>query len=196
MKTKKPSTMVAHPCAAPGKTHAGDCFQTDPGALRPLLPYLNRLGSPVVWECAAGDGNLVRGLEAAEFRVLASDVQRGQNFLTWQPTSAWDVALTNPPYTLKDQFFERAYALGKPFAFFVPLTCLEGLKRQALYREHGLQVLVPSKRPIFITPNGKVGGSYFMAAWFTWRLGLEADLVFSGPERSKYQPALFEGAQL
>lgn len=191
MKTKRPTTMVNHPCAQPGKVHKGDCFQTDARELRPLLPYLRRMGSPVVWECAAGDGNLVRGLEAEGFSVIASDVQTGQNFLTWQPDAHWDVALTNPPYTLKDVWFERCYSLGKPFALFVPLTCLEGLKRQALYREHGLQVLVPPKRPTFITPNGKVGGSYFMAAWFTWGFDLPSDLVFCEKERKGGSASLF-----
>ena len=190
-KTKKPVTMVAHPCAAPGKVHQGDCFQTDAGSLKPLLPYLRRAAVRVVWECAAGEGNLADGLKAAGFEVLSSDVQTGQNFLTWQPEREWDCILTNPPYTQKDLFFERCYALGKPFALFVPLTCLEGLKRQALYARHGLQVLVPPKRPVFTTPNGTVGGSYFMAAWFTWGLGFPSDLTFSGPERRSDQPALF-----
>lgn len=193
--TKKPATMVNHPCAQPGKVHKGDCFQTEASALKPLLPYLKAAGVRTVWECAAGQENLVRGLKTAGFEVVASDVQTGQNFLTWQPEQTWDLALTNPPYTLKDAFFERCYALGKPFALFVPLTCLEGQKRQSLYRQHGLQVLVPWKRPDFTTPNGKTGGSYFMAAWFTWGLELPLDLVFVGKERDPRQPGLF-GAQL
>ena len=103
-----------------------DDFQTPAVALGPLYPYLPP--SSIVWECAAGRGNLVRALQGGGYNVIASDLLTGQDFRMWTPDS-FDVIVTNPPFSLKGEFLERAYLLGKPFAFLLPLTTFEGLKR-------------------------------------------------------------------
>lgn len=171
--TKKPKTMQA---GSPGE------FQTDPAALQPLLDFLPR--EWVIWECACGEGNLVRGFRAAGREVIGTDLLTGHDFLTWQP-ERFDVVVTNPPFNgdLKERFLQRAYDLGKPFAFLLPLTVFDSRKRQALFRQHGLQVLFLPRRVVFTTPNGKTGGAWFMCAWITWGLDLPRDLVFWQPER-------------
>ncbi len=145
---------------------SGDCFQTDPAALDPLLPYLDGLR---VWEPACGEGQLARRLREVGCDVEASDVQTGTDFLTCTPPRC-DVILTNPPFSIKDEFIARCYALRKPWALLMPLTALEGQKRQRYYAEHGLTVVLMPRRVDFTTPSGKVGGSWFASAWYTWRL--------------------------
>lgn len=113
-------------------------FQTHPRALRPLLDYLPRRWH--LWECAAGQGWLVDALREEGYTVTGSDVlgfrgQRNRDFFTWEP-SRWDCVVTNPDYSgkNKERFLERAYSLGKPFALLMPLTTLEGVKRQEMFR--------------------------------------------------------------
>lgn len=101
-----------------------DQFQTPADAVTPLLAYLRPCC--VVWECAWGKGQLADTLEGAGHAVIRSDVQGGQDFLTWEPAAPWDCIVTNPPYSLKNEFLARAYALGRPFAFLLPLASLEG----------------------------------------------------------------------
>lgn len=151
-----------------------DDYQTPPEALFILLPYLDP--GWVVWEPAAGEGYLARALEEDGFRVISSDIHRGQNFLTYEPEEHYDIIITNPPYSLKDEFLERAYSLRKPFAFLLPLTTLEGKRRQSLFTENGISLLIPDKRINFITPDGKNSGSWFLTAWFTWQL-LDRDTI-------------------
>jgi hypothetical protein len=151
-----------------------DDYQTPASALVTLLPYLKK--DWVVWECADGEGYLSKALRERGFRVIATDIHEGYDFLKFRPEE-FDIIVTNPPYSLKDRFLERAYELGKPFAFLLPLTTLEGRARQALFASHGISLLIPDKRTNFITPDGKDSGSWFLTAWFTWQL-LEKDLVF------------------
>jgi hypothetical protein len=153
-----------------------DNFQTDPGSVYPLLPYLPP--GAVVWECAWGRGQLADTLRAAGHPVLGSDLLAGEDFLWWAPAEPWDVIVTNPPYSLKDEFLARAYALRRPFAFLLPLTALEGQVRQGLFARHGVELLVLPHRPEFTTPGGTVGGSHFSCAWYTWNLGLPRQLNF------------------
>lgn len=168
-----------------GANHAGD-FQTLPWAIKPLLPYLmtccspNGKTGPAIWEPAAGDGNLATAMERFGLQVLTSDVLTGQDFLTYEPEEHWDALATNPPYELKDAWIARCYVLGKPWALLLPFVALEGIERQDLYREHGIQLLFLPKRPEFVTPVTKqVGGAWFPACWITWKLTLPKDLVFS-----------------
>jgi len=163
----------------PLKAGAPDDFQTPPEAIYPLLPYIPK--GWVIWECAAGQGNLVRAFEREGYAVIATDIKTGQNFLTYEPAARYDVIVTNPPYKYKQQFLERAYALQKPFAMLLPLTTFETAKRQQLFKRYGVQVIFFDKRLNFTTPSGKTGNeskSWFATAWFTWGLNLPQQLNF------------------
>jgi hypothetical protein len=155
--------------------HSND-FQTPPEALEPLWQYL-RPGW-TVWECACGDGILVRALAERHFQVIGSDLRDGRNFLTWRPDEPWDCLLTNPPYTAKQSFLERAYALGRPFALLLPLTALETRRRQRLFARHGLEVIFLPHRIRFLTPSGKPSRPWFGVAWFTHGLGVGRQMTF------------------
>jgi hypothetical protein len=79
---------------------------------------------------------------------------------------------------LKDEFLARCYGLGIPFALLLPLTALEGIKRQSLYRKHGLELILLPRRVKFETPSGEGAGSWFATAWFTNKLRIGKELTF------------------
>lgn len=151
-------------------------YQTPPEALIPLLPHLKK--NWIIWECAAGKGNLVKVLRKEGFKVISSDILTGKDFLNWEPRK-YDCIITNPPYSLKQEFLERAYLLGKPFAFLLPLTSFETGKRQTFFRCCGLEAIFFDKRINFQTPNGKGDGSWFATAWFTNWLSIGQQLTFT-----------------
>jgi len=159
----------------PKKTKYYDDFQTPEFALDILVPYLRK--EWIIWECASGKGNLVRGLIKRGFKVIGTDIIHGFDFFKWTPKK-FDCIVTNPPYSMKDRFLERAYELGKPFALLLPITALEGERRQRLFRKYGIQLIIPNKRINFETPSGKGSGSWFLSVWFTWGLDLPKELNF------------------
>lgn len=159
----------------PRENGASDDFQTPGEALWPLFPYLKP--DWTIWECAAGKGNLVREFEKRKYKVVASDILTQKDFLLWQPEH-FDAIVTNPPFSLKQEFLERCYSLKKPFALLLPFTTLEGKKRQALFKQYGISLLIFDKRVNFFTPSGKGGGAWFPVCWFCWGLNLPKDLNF------------------
>jgi len=159
----------------PLKKGSTNDFQTPPEALNPLFPYLKK--EWILWECASGNGNLKNELQKKEFNVIESDILSGKDFLTWSPDK-FDCIITNPPFSLKQQFLERCYSLEKPFALLLPLTTFETLKRQELFKKYGVEVILFDKRINFEVPLGKGSGSWFATAWFTWGLNIGKELTF------------------
>jgi hypothetical protein len=162
--------------------NGSDDFQTPPEAVLPLLPYLPP--DWTIWECASGKGKLAQVLRRGGFKVIATDKRDGKDFLAWQPDEDWHCVMTNPPYSQKNHFLERAYDLGKPFAFLLPLTALESRSRQGLFQRNGIQVMMLDKRIDFETPNQTPSHSWFPVAWFCWGLHLPEQLTFAAKEQN------------
>jgi hypothetical protein len=152
-----------------------DEFGTPKEAIRPLLPYLKR--DWIIWECAWGKGSLAKHFEEEGFNVVGNN---NDDFLDGLDVyrDKFNCIVTNPPYSKKEEFLRTAFKIGKPFAFLMPLTTLEGKKRGELFRKHGIQLIIPNKRFNFETPSGKGSGSWFATAWFCYGLNLPKDLNF------------------
>jgi hypothetical protein len=123
----------------------------------------------LIWNWAATQGHLAEHIRRAGYRVVGDSTM---DLLSAEPDN-WDLLCTNPPFSLKDKFLHRAYALGRPFALLLPIEALGGGGRNALFREHGVELIIPSKRIHFsdIACN-------FATAWFCWKIDLPAQLNF------------------
>lgn len=159
-----------------------DDFQTPPSALEPLYKFLKPRST--IWECASGKGNLSRALKQKGYKVISTDILNGRDFLEYEPKQ-YDCIITNPPFSIKQEFLQRAYCLEKPFAFLLPLTALESAKRQFLFRCGGLELILFDHRINFETPSGNGSGSWFATAWFTSGLKIGKQLTFVSKETEK-----------
>ena len=155
-----------------------DEFGTPEYAIKPLLPFLKK--DMLIWECAWGGGSLAKHLKKRGFKVIG---HKHEDFLKYNTGLNQDIIITNPPYSLKDEFLKKCFYFNKPFALLMPLTTLEGLKRGELFRKYGIQLIIPNRRINFETPSGKGGGAWFQTAWFCWKMNLPKDLNFVKLER-------------
>ena len=152
-----------------------DEFGTPKEAVNILLPYLKKEWT--IWECAWGKGSLAKHLQKEGFEVI----NLGNDFINdiiVNVKDRFDCIVTNPPYSKKEEFLQRCFEIGKPFALLMPLTALEGKKRGELYRKYGISLIIPNKRFNFETPSGKGSGAWFQTAWFCWKLNLPNQLNF------------------
>lgn len=147
-----------------------DQCQTPSYGVAPILPYL--APGTRVWEPATGEGYLADALDKHGCTTIRTDWITGQDFFRYAPDpSTYDVIVTNPPYSLKYDWMQRCYALGKPWALLVPLETIGAGKAQAMFRQHGFEVLLLDRRINFKMPNkGWDGSAQFPVCWLCWRL--------------------------
>lgn len=151
-----------------------DELYTPVEAVELILPYIPSF-TKIIWECTAIEkSNITSVLHKQGYEVVTSHLDQGWDFLRYEPLF-YDIIITNPPYSLKNQFLARAFELGKPFMFLLPLTALEGHARGEMYKKHHIQLIIPGKRFNF-KPGKK--GSWFQTSWFTYGLDLPKDLNF------------------
>ncbi len=119
------------------KSEKNDEIYTPKYAIMPLLKYLPK--NLVVWECTDfGDSNITNVLKENGFKVISTH-KDNFDFLRDNADFDFDIIITNPPYSLKDEFLQKCYEYGKPFCLLLPITSLEGIKRGELFRKYGIQ---------------------------------------------------------
>jgi hypothetical protein len=151
-----------------------DRFDTPAYAVRPLLPYIKKTWT--VWEPtdSGGAGKITELLAEHGCDVIATG-KKQLDFLEDEPDLYFDCIVTNPPYSLKDEFILRCLEHNKPFALLMPLTTLEGVARGDMFRrmQQDFGVLVLDRRVEF------TGGSvWFNTSWFCRRI-LPRQLMFA-----------------
>ena len=140
---------------------AYDELYTPEYAIKPLLKYIPK--NAVVWECTDyGSSNISKVILENGHKVITTHLNTNLDFLTDMPDFDFDIIITNPPYSLKDDFIRKCYELGKPFALLLPLTALEGIKRGEMFEKNGIELLVLDKRVDF---TGKKS-CWFNTSWF------------------------------
>jgi hypothetical protein len=137
-----------------------DELYTPEYAIKPLLKYISK--NAIIWECTDyGESNITKLFRKNGNKVITTKIDT-LNFLIDEPTFDYDIIITNPPYSLKDEFIERCYNLKKPFALLLPITSLEGIKRGKMFESNGVELMVLDKRVDF---TGKKS-CWFNTSWF------------------------------
>ena len=58
--------------------------------------------------------NYVKVLSEEGFKVIHSHIDEGKNFFFYEPECEYDIIISNPPFSQKDNVLKRLYELNKP----------------------------------------------------------------------------------
>jgi len=125
-----------------------------------------------VWEPACGSGKIVEALGILESEIMATDIDKGEDFLSYfRAPDGVDAIITNPPYALAQEFIQHALALMEPDGCVAMLlrTDFDHAKtRQHLFGQHPAfsKKLVLTKRIKWFEDSK--GQPSFNHAWFIW----------------------------
>lgn len=150
-----------------GKTRyarqADDFYETPAWVTEAILPWCK---GRKVWEPACGTGAMAKVMGAAGIDVAASDIRErgygvgGVNFLTYKEEEAPDrMIVTNPPYSLADEFIAKALLLAAIHKQRVAMLLRNefdcAAKRIGLWDHPFAAKVVLTDRPVWI-PGTKV----------------------------------------
>lgn len=165
-----------------------DFYPTPPEVTQALLDFLGLRPGTKVWEPACGEGHMVDVLIKNGLAVHASDISMGIDYLTADlPSGGVDWIITNPPFSLAEQFIRRSGEHGIPFAMLVKSQYWHANKRFFLFYENKPAYILPlTWRPDFLFKTRGSGSPLMDVMWCVW---------IPGATKTEYRPLLKPSAR-
>ena len=142
-----------------------ECYTPD-YAVEPILKYIPK--DATVWCPFDKEESQFVIQISKQNKVIRSHLESGQDFFDYEPEE-WDMIVSNPPFTDKRKFFERALSFNKPFALIMTNTWLNDSAPKQLFKDKDLQLLMFDKRMKFISPDGRNNDKItFSSSYYCW----------------------------
>jgi hypothetical protein len=140
-------------------------------AVAPIVKYIPK--NKIVW-CPfdTEHSEFVLALRDAGIKVVYSHIRTGEDFFTYEP-GRWDMIVSNPPFSIKQQVVERCLALDKPFALLLSNLWLNSSAPARLFSDKEMQILLFDKRIQFTKQNA----AYFGSSYFCYKV-LPRQIIF------------------
>ena len=172
------------------RTASGDEVFTPFYAVEPLLKYIPK--DKTIWMPFDEEWSAFYQLFTENgYKVIRSSLEEGQDFFEYEPEEDYDIIISNPPFSKKDQVLEKLDKLGKPFAILLPLNSLQGQRRYKVFK-NGIQILAFDKRVNYHTNfnfQTYTKGNHFASGFFCRDI-LPKDLIIE--ELKEYDKPLIE----
>jgi len=122
-----------------------ECYTLQYG-VKPILKYIPQ--GKIIW-CPFDkeESEFVRMISKTN-EVVYSHIDEGKDFFQYEPEH-FDIIISNPPFTNKRKFFERAISFGKPFALLMTNTWLNDAAPKNLFMDIDLQLLMFDRRMLY-----------------------------------------------
>ncbi len=179
---------------ANGRT-ANDYYATNPEAVKMLISAHDFKGKHILEPCV-GAGHIANVLtDEYNGEITAIDiVDRGYpntivtDFLKWKSNKLYDTIITNPPYSLANDFIYRCMELLEPdgqLAMFLKIQFLEGEKRKQLFKLYPPKYIYVFRKRMCVFSNGieldpstgKRWATTLCNAWYVWEKGNKSEPI-------------------
>ena len=122
------------------RTSAGDEVYTPYYAVEPLLEFLPK--DKVIW-CPFDEvwSAYYNCLTEKGYKVVRSSLSEGRDFFKYEPDN-WDILVSNPPFSKKDEVLKRAFSFEKPFALLLPVNSIQGKARYRIFNKKFLSTYI------------------------------------------------------
>lgn len=173
-----------------------DYYATNPKAVEMLLTNYTFDAATILEPCIGGGhiANAIKNFYTNERKIIGLDlVDRGypntiiQDFLTWQTDKKFEGIITNPPFSLAQEFIEKGMELlteNGQMAMFLKIQFLEGAKRKAFFEKYPPKYVYVFRNRMAtwnngneLDKNGKRWATTMCHAWFIWEKGSKTEPI-------------------
>ena len=156
------------------KRNASDFYPTPPEATQALLNFLRLPEGTTVWEPACGEGHMVEVMEKNRLEVIGTDIQTGTDFLQAEAPEEVQWIITNPPFSLAEEFIRKSAEHRVPFAMLLKSQYWHAAKRVALFSTITPAYVLPlTWRPDFLFKTRGKGSPLMDVIWCVWIPGVQ-----------------------
>ena len=154
----------------PGKRRSEvDFYPTPPEVTQALLDFLDIPTGQLVWEPACGEGDMVQVLERNRLKVVGTDITTGTDFLQADPPEGCHWIITNPPFSLAEDFIRKSAEYEMPFAMLLKSQYWHAARRVALFSEIPPAYVLPlAWRPDFLFKKPGKHAPLMDVIWCVW----------------------------
>lgn len=122
------------------KFNKNDEYYTPSYAVIPIMKRIPK-GSTIWCPFDKEDSNFVKVFTENGYNVIYGHIETGEDFFEVDVPKC-DYIISNPPYSLKNDVFERLYKIKKPFAMLINFQGIfDSNKRFELFEENEVQML-------------------------------------------------------
>lgn len=151
-----------------------ECY-TPKEAVLPLLKYIPK-DKKIILPFDTEESEYYKTFKENGYDVKCQHLNDNKDFF-FEFYDEYDLIISNPPYSIKDEILERLYLINKPFIMLLPLTALAGQKRVSMFAKYGIDLIVFDKRINFYINGEQKNGDWFASAYFTYKV-LPHTLIF------------------
>ena len=140
--------LITNKAEKQGEINPNDEFYTPNYAIEPLLKHL-KSNSKIWCPFDTNESNFVKLLKKEGHIVSNSHISEGFDFFDAdkEKCKSFDYIISNPPYSIKAEVFQKLFELERPFAMLVGVVGLfESKKRFEMFRDNKIEVMYFDKR--------------------------------------------------
>lgn len=164
------------------KRNPKDFYQTPYSMTAQLLQKINYSipRNSTVLDPADGAGAVTKVLRTylTDTKVIGTDINKGDDFLQRPETDKVDWIITNPPYSLANEFIEKSFSIAREgFAMLLPLNYLQSETRyNQFFKDYApAEVYVFTRMPWLsdtVREDGKYQTAMLAYCWMVWVNGI------------------------
>lgn len=156
-----------------------DEWYTPASAIEPIIKYIP-VGSIVWCPFDTHESNFVKLLQERGYTVEYSHIDTpDEDFFNYEPFE-WDIIVSNPPYSIRNDILTRVFGFNKPFALLMNTNGLfDSQLRWNLFKDNDFSLFYLKGRVNYMKEYGKVEKSSppFQSAYITRGL-FEKNIMF------------------
>lgn len=159
-----------------------DEWYTPSEAIYPLLKHIPN-NIKTIW-CPFDNRKslFVKILKAEGYKVINSHIDYKKDFFEYEPKT-WDMIISNPPYSVRNDILKRVFTFNKPFALLMNTNGLfDSAIRWSIFNSNDFSLLYVKGRVNYMRKYGlkEKGSPPFQSAYICSKVSNEKIILMEG----------------